>query len=388
VDYAAGSDAFTYAPEGFGEFFNQRRRWMPSTVFNIIDLLADYQNTVYINSNISMLYIFYQASLLVSTIIGPATIIMMIAGANLVVFKTELIMSYVIAMIPAVIYFGMCLTVKAKLQIQVAEILTGIYAFVMMIVLVGTVVTAIKESPYHPSVVFIVFLVFSFSFSAMLHPKEWTCVIYGALYFILIPTGFLLLIIYSLTNMNVISWGTREVPKKKSKEEQEQEKLKEAEKQKKKQEQGFFGKFFPTFPTKDLKEFLTKLTDSQSSKKDHIPENTETVKILKEMNENMKLLVEKKKADLSKPAAPVEEPKAEEPQPAKGILRSTKSEKKKERILSVSITDPESGKTEPVKKERDQLVNPAWAETEELKYYKRVSMMPEELKFWNDCIGK
>ena len=60
VDYAAASDAFTYAPEGFGEFFNQRRRWMPSTIANIMDLLTDASNTVSINNNISWLYIFYQ----------------------------------------------------------------------------------------------------------------------------------------------------------------------------------------------------------------------------------------------------------------------------------------------------------------------------------------
>lgn len=365
---------------------------MPSTVFNIIDLLADYQNTVYINSNISMLYIFYQASLLVSTIIGPATILMMIAGANLVVFKTGLIWSYVIAMVPAIIYFALCLTVKAKLQIQVAEILTGIYAFVMMIVLVGTVVTAIKESVYHPSVVFIVFLVVSFAFSAVLHPKEWTCVIFGALYFILIPTGFLLLIIYSLTNLHVISWGTREVPKKRTKEEIEEEKKKEEEKQRKKKEQGFFGRLFPQFPTKDLKDFLTKLTDSHSNKKEALPDNSETVKILKEMNENMKKLVEqkteqKKEEEKPKPVpdkATEEQKQADSGQGTKGILRTTKQDDKKS--LSVSISDPKQ-ETGP-KKARDDLVNPKWADIEELTHCKKVPMMPEELKFWKDFIRK
>jgi len=63
VDYAAASDAFTYAPEGFDEFFNQRRRWMPSTIANILDLLQDGNNTVAINNNISWLYIFYQGKL-------------------------------------------------------------------------------------------------------------------------------------------------------------------------------------------------------------------------------------------------------------------------------------------------------------------------------------
>ncbi|KAK7069529.1 chitin synthase I, partial [Halocaridina rubra] len=60
VEYSAASDAYTHAPEGFGEFYNQRRRWVPSTMANIMDLLQEYKRTVQINDNISMPYILYQ----------------------------------------------------------------------------------------------------------------------------------------------------------------------------------------------------------------------------------------------------------------------------------------------------------------------------------------
>ena len=60
VEYSAASDAFTHCPEGFNEFYNQRRRWVPSTIANIMDLLVDYKRTVKINDNISVPYIFYQ----------------------------------------------------------------------------------------------------------------------------------------------------------------------------------------------------------------------------------------------------------------------------------------------------------------------------------------
>ena len=39
VEYSAASDSFTACPESFDEFYNQRRRWMPSTILNIWDLL-------------------------------------------------------------------------------------------------------------------------------------------------------------------------------------------------------------------------------------------------------------------------------------------------------------------------------------------------------------
>jgi chitin synthase len=60
VEYSAASDAYTQSPEGFDEFYNQRRRWIPSTMANILDLLMDAKRTVKINNNISYIYILYQ----------------------------------------------------------------------------------------------------------------------------------------------------------------------------------------------------------------------------------------------------------------------------------------------------------------------------------------
>jgi len=60
VEYSAASDAYTQCPESFDEFYKQRRRWIPSTMANILDLLMDAKRTVKINNNISYLYIVYQ----------------------------------------------------------------------------------------------------------------------------------------------------------------------------------------------------------------------------------------------------------------------------------------------------------------------------------------
>ena len=403
VDYAAGSDAFTYAPEGFAEFFNQRRRWMPSTVANIADLLADYKNTIFVNSNISILYIFYQAGLLISTILGPATVLMMIAGANLIVFQTNLIGAYMIAICPAVLYFILCFIVKPAWQIVAAEVLSGFYAFVMMIVFVGTIVTAAQESPFHPSVIFIAFLVFLFSFAAILHPKEWTCALYGVLYFLCIPTGFLILVFYSLVNLHVVSWGTREVPKKKTKAEIEAEKQKkqtEEEKKKQKKEQGFFGRLFPTEPLKDFKELLASFSAVQGEKKQ---EDSESVKLLRDIREGINNLVEQRKnpdvsinmdADVQTPHTPAD---------LGGTIERKKPEKKGKGILKkkhVEIADRVSIKKEDseeiseekiydkVKPTRNELRNPAWLECPELGKGSVMYMAEEEKTFWQGFVSK
>ncbi|RXN01295.1 hypothetical protein EOD39_7206 [Acipenser ruthenus] len=61
VEYNAASDAYTNAPQEFHEFYNQRRRWGPSTMFNIIDFLNTHKQTKKKNPSISRLYILYQS---------------------------------------------------------------------------------------------------------------------------------------------------------------------------------------------------------------------------------------------------------------------------------------------------------------------------------------
>ncbi|KAK3096905.1 hypothetical protein FSP39_004615 [Pinctada imbricata] len=242
IDYCAAADALTHAPETFSEFFNQRRRWGPSTLANIADLLGDWKNTVRLNDNISTPYVLYQFLLLVSTILGPATVLLMMAGAFTIVFKTSIISSYAIALVPPILFIIICTYAKPSTQITLATILSACYAIIMTVVLVGTVGTAIEGSLTSPNVIFLIMLVFIFFVAALMHPEEFACVIPGALYFICIPTGYLILTIYYLCNLHIVSWGTREVPKRKSKEQVLAEKRAEEEKKRKKeQRKGFLG---------------------------------------------------------------------------------------------------------------------------------------------------
>ena len=82
--------------------------------------------------------------------------------------------------------------------------------------------------------------------SALMHPREVACLVPGALYFICIPAGYLVLTIYFLTNLHIVTWGTREVPKRKTRGEVEREKREQELKEKKKREKkrGLLG-FMP-----------------------------------------------------------------------------------------------------------------------------------------------
>ena len=61
-----------------------------------------------------------------------------------------------------------------------------------------------------PAGIFFITMVVVFVTTAALHPQEFGLVVYGLMYFLCIPSGYLLLTIYSMVNMNNVTWGTRE----------------------------------------------------------------------------------------------------------------------------------------------------------------------------------
>jgi chitin synthase len=218
VDYCAASDALTYAPETFQEFFNQRRRWMPSTIANILDLLRDARHTVLVNENISLLYIFYQGFLLASTILGPGTILLTVASSFRTVFTSlTLAESYTLAISPAIFYLIICLKTKPETQVIVGALMSSVYAMIMTMVLVATIAQLTSSDEISASSFFFVFLIFLFLITGFLHPQEILNLVYGLLYLVTLPGGYVLLVIYSICNLHIVSWGTREVASNKPK---------------------------------------------------------------------------------------------------------------------------------------------------------------------------
>uniref|UniRef100_A0A3Q0R7P3 chitin synthase n=1 Tax=Amphilophus citrinellus TaxID=61819 RepID=A0A3Q0R7P3_AMPCI len=211
VEYNAASDAYTNSPQEFKEFYNQRRRWGPSTLANTLDLLHSGSETVKRNQSISWLYVLYQMFTVGSSILGPASVTLMIASALQFVFKLSGTNSIIIACAPPVFYILVCFLTKANTQITIAAIMSILYAFLMtasFFSIIGDMV--IQETFLTPTGLFLISMAIMYLITALLHPEEFLLIGYGLMYFICIPSGYLLLIIYSLVNMDNVSWGTRE----------------------------------------------------------------------------------------------------------------------------------------------------------------------------------
>ncbi|KAJ2953678.1 hypothetical protein O0L34_g1295 [Tuta absoluta] len=389
VEYSAASDAYTHCPEGFSEFYNQRRRWVPSTIANIMDLLVDYKHTIKINDNISSPYIAYQMMLMGGTILGPGTIFLMLVGAFVAAFRIDNWTSFEYNLYPIMFFMIVCFTMKSEIQLLVAQILSTAYAMIMMAVIVGTALQLGEDGVGSPSAIFLIALSSSFFIAACLHPQEFWCIVPGIIYLLSMPSMYLLLILYSIINLNVVSWGTREVQTKKTKKEIEAEK-KEAEEAKKNAKQ------------KSLLGFLQGANSNEEEGSlefsfaglfkcmffTHPKGSEEKVQLLHIANTLEKL--ERKIETVERAVDP------------HGISRSRKlsvghrGSTNGDHGLDALAEGPEDHgsdsetdtlSTSP-RERRDDLINPYWIEDPELKKGEVDFLSQSEIQFWRDLIDK
>ena len=262
LEYCAISEDQTYCPEDFGEFFGQRRRWIPSTIANLAMLISETTSITRRNDTVSVLFIFFQGVLVFSTAISPATVILVIAsGLQSAYYFTEEVTLFIICLLlfVSILYGAICLFASPKTQIDVAKILSFLFAIIMVIVISGifkeiildvipkqdlvflkspncSAITGQNISgeiadckkisrfldslpntlshqfklPVSTSVIYIGVFATTFLGAALLHPTEFFCLVHCIWYLLALPTGYLLLLIYSAANLDSQSWGTRE----------------------------------------------------------------------------------------------------------------------------------------------------------------------------------
>ncbi|XP_068621006.1 chitin synthase chs-2-like [Battus philenor] len=373
VEYSAASDAYTHCPERFDEFFNQRRRWVPSTIANIFDLLADSKRTVEVNDNISTLYIVYQTLLMMGTILGPGTIFLMMVGAMNAITGISIMHSLLLNLVPVLLFITVCMTCKSELQIMIANVITCVYAMVMMIVIVGIALQIVEDGWLAPSSMFTVVTFGIFFVTAALHPQEIICLLYLGVYYITIPSMYMLLIIYSLCNLNNVSWGTREVAQKKTLKELEMEK-RAAEEVKKKVDNQSILKWFgnKSEETSGSLEFsIAGLFRCMccTNPKDH----KDDLHLLQIANSIEK--IEKRLESLGAPPEMESTPRRRSSMP----LRS-------DTLSMLPEYEDSEDSTDIPREERDDLINPYWIEDPNLQKGEVDFLTTAETEFWKDLI--
>eukprot|EP00118_Oscarella_pearsei_P021331 m.238774 g.238774 ORF g.238774 m.238774 type:complete len:1476 (+) comp40171_c0_seq3:577-5004(+) len=261
LEYAAAADCTTFCPVEFDEFYKQRRRWMPSTMANLCELCARGTNVIKSNDAVSILFISYQAAMIFSTIINPGTVILIMAAGLQYAFSSSdslsIFYTFLVIFILISLFFGLVsVYCRDDTKLWVAKVLTFLFALIMAAVIVGVAVQVVvglqnepptetplqiippRPTPHHTkapsfalvearttpsnsshhsdlsrvpiSTWYLAGLIAMFLVTALLHPLEMSCVLHGIWYLFCLPSGYVLLIVYSVCNLNNRSWGTRE----------------------------------------------------------------------------------------------------------------------------------------------------------------------------------
>jgi chitin synthase len=83
-------------------------------------------------------------------------VVYMIAGSYNAVLELGLWQSYLLSVGPVFLYVLLCLRASSVTQINVAAIMSSVYAVVMLLVTVGTIINVATSSIYSPDVLFLV----------------------------------------------------------------------------------------------------------------------------------------------------------------------------------------------------------------------------------------
>ncbi|KAL5496453.1 hypothetical protein EMCRGX_G012737 [Ephydatia muelleri] len=239
LEYCPTSENYTHCPESFDEFFKQRKRWIPSTIANLSLLITQASKVTKKNVHVSLLFVIFEGILVFSTAISPATVILVIASGIVSAFNVSdsfIVAIIIILSLLSIAYGIFCLYGNPQHQLDVAKSATFVFAIIMSVVFAGNIKTVIYDFvetyepctrnamlsmstcqnrtgylfPLTPSNLYLIIFTLLFICSGLFHLKEFHCLIHGVWYFIALPSGYLILLIYSVANLNSTSWGTRE----------------------------------------------------------------------------------------------------------------------------------------------------------------------------------
>jgi chitin synthase len=222
LQYCAGAEAGTFCPEAFGDFFKQRRRWISSTLANLYFLIASGSDIVKTNASVSPPFMLYTAGVFASSIFGPATIILVTIGGMAYAFSWYGATAYGWGLGLPLFYCAVCIVFnlnmetdtarkkskKIDMQVGAAFLLCALYALLMGAVMIGVIASSISD-PTGPDAIFLIVLSGTFIIAATLHGEFWL-LLYGIVYLFLLPTMYLILILFAVANIHDQSWGTRD----------------------------------------------------------------------------------------------------------------------------------------------------------------------------------
>jgi cellulose synthase/poly-beta-1,6-N-acetylglucosamine synthase-like glycosyltransferase len=214
ICYNPAAVAYTYCPEEFMEFFNQRRRWIASTLANMQDI---YVNTEHLS--LTRFYLFLQLIILVSGILSISIIILLLGSALAYVTFFNRATGVVVLGLFSIGYCFLLilldsLTLDNDTRDQYKYWITAVAVFVVTLLNIILILTLIN-SAFHdwldPAAVGFYILIGVMLLGGLLHPTEISVLVYVPVFLLFTPAAYLILPLYAFCNIVDTRWGTRSV---------------------------------------------------------------------------------------------------------------------------------------------------------------------------------
>ncbi len=216
IEYCSSAVAYTHSPTTMEEYIKQRLRWIASTMINNLHFIIISAKVTKYSKRVSWFFVIYHTLVFIVSVLTPGSVVLMLAGVYNSAFPIPELVSIAVNLTIIIIYCLICFLAPNKIQILSMKILGAIYALTMIAVLVSTIIQIESDSFHSPTFVIFMSVCIIFMISALLHPGDFKTSVSFApamIYYVCGPMMHMLLPLYSLINMNVVSWGTREKTK-------------------------------------------------------------------------------------------------------------------------------------------------------------------------------
>ena len=185
-------------------------------MINNLHLILISRKVTKYSKTVSWLFIAYHSAVFLTSILTPGMVVLMLSGVYNAAFPISELYVFGINLTIFIVYCFICFYAKNSFQITVMKILGAFYGLTMIAVLGTTLYQFTTDSYHSPTFVIFMSVAVVFALAALLHPGDMlmsATLLPALVYYVCGPMMHMLLPIYSLINMNVVSWGTREKTK-------------------------------------------------------------------------------------------------------------------------------------------------------------------------------
>ena len=156
---------------------------------------------------------FYLIIMLMAGFLGPGSVFLMLVGGLHMVSSIGLWTSFALNAVLILIFFTTSLFCRQELQLLVAKVLSLLYACIMVMILGVLILEAItlRDSCWlTPATTTLIIVASVYLFAGLLHLKQVLDLFLGFVYYLTIPSMYMLLPFYCVFNLTDTTWGTRE----------------------------------------------------------------------------------------------------------------------------------------------------------------------------------